>query len=65
MLTTIKVNAACYAVNIYKNNHFFKRGGGRRSWTHLREIRNYFILFPIFYAWFMACVQNQTFVLNM
>ena len=26
-----------------------------RSWIRLCEIRNYFFLFPIFYAWFMAC----------
>ena len=41
-----------------QTQQIFKRGGARpvcRSLIRLCEIRNYFILFPIFYAWFMAC----------
>ena len=61
MLTTCTIKVyVCYAVKIYKKQtqQIFKRGGARpvcQSWIRLCEIRNYFILFPIFYAWLMAC----------
>ena len=58
MLITFKVYVF-YAVKIYKihTQQIFKRGGARpvcRSLIRFCEIRKYFILFPIFYASFMA-----------
>ena len=59
------VNIACWSICVLcslnlqtKTHQIFKRGGASplcRSWIRLCEIRHYFILFPFFYAWFMAC----------